>query len=65
MIRYIATFKNGSNFLLFDEDYFGDKAVFWRSHESNTNGFKVEVCKKGIPIETDNNPVAYAHVGIS
>lgn len=51
MVRYIAKFEDGRNFLLYDEEYYNDKAVFWRSHVSNAFGFMVEVCKKGIPIE--------------
>lgn len=50
-MRYIAIFKDGSQYSLFGSDYFNDKAVFWRSHQTNLVGFSVNVCSRGRPVE--------------
>ena len=48
-MRYKATFADNTEYSLFGPEYFGDKPVFWRSHQSNLIGFSVEVCVKGRP----------------
>ena len=52
MIRFTAKFKDGSEFLLFGEDFFNDKRVFSVMHYLKLIDFREEVCKKDKPIET-------------
>lgn len=54
-MRYKAKFDNGTIYSLFGEDYFTDKAVFWRAHQSNLIEFSVLVCKLGHPIEINDS----------
>lgn len=51
MTRFTAKFKDGSEFLLFGEDFFNDKRVFSVMHYSKLIDFREEVCKKDKPIE--------------
>lgn len=50
MIRYKATFKDDTQYSLYGEDYFNDKAIFWRHHQSNLVNFSNCVAEKGRPV---------------
>jgi hypothetical protein len=50
VIRYQIEFRDGSQFGLYGEEYFGDKAVFWRHHQAHLIGFSEEVCVRGRPV---------------
>ena len=50
-MRYSVTFKDLSEFSLYGEEYFADKAIFWRVHQTHLISFRLYICKKGYPIQ--------------
>ena len=54
MIRYKAEFNDGTEFSLFGEDYFNDKAIFNRHHQTNVDDFCVVVAEKGFPVSIED-----------
>ena len=53
-MRFKVTFKDGTIYSLYGQEYFADKAVFWRSHQTNLIGFSLKVCELGTPIEIED-----------
>lgn len=54
MIRYIAHFKDNSQFSLYGDDYFNDKAIFNRHHHSNLVDFSKNVAAKNRPYKVSD-----------
>lgn len=51
MNRFKVTFADNSTFTLFGEEYFADKAIFFKAHQSNLEWFQKVVKEKGRPVK--------------
>ncbi|MFK7796795.1 MAG: hypothetical protein AB8E82_05020 [Aureispira sp.] len=50
-IRHQITLANGEHISLYGEDYFGDKRVFWETHQRLLTQLLEQVDQTGSPIQ--------------
>ncbi|MEM6379635.1 MAG: hypothetical protein AAF705_15635 [Bacteroidota bacterium] len=51
VIRYTLIFSEGETYLLFGEDFFNDKKVFWEIHQTKVKQCFEMIQQKGWPIK--------------
>lgn len=60
-IKHKITFSTGEIVSLYGEDYFGDKKVFWDSHQTQLNGLLKKARELGGPFKVVEYPNAQEH----